>query len=139
MKKRPQGIVFNNTSMLDVIFIILIFFISVSRLREGWLEIRLPEASEPKEGAGSPGGGALVVAIDAQNRILANERPVAGERELAEEARRHAAASGPDAPVVFVTDRACAGGTLVAALKAVTDEGLRQISFSYQPRKEAGR
>lgn len=140
MRKRgTSGIVFNNTSMLDVIFIILIFFISVSRLKEGWLHLQLPEASAPQGKVAPPEREALVLSIDARNRILANQTPVATDEDLVRAVRRYASDAGPDAPVVFITDRAAASGTLVGALKTVTDEGLRHISFNYEPRKEGGK
>jgi len=135
MKKRPSKIAFNNTSMLDVIFIILIFFISVSRLQEGWINIKLPEARASEERSSAP-AMALTVSIDAENRIMADRREVAGETELAAVARKFAGDAGPEAPVVMIADRSSKSGTLVGALKAVRDAGLTNISFSYEPRKE---
>ncbi|MBI2932076.1 MAG: biopolymer transporter ExbD [Planctomycetes bacterium] len=136
MKKRQSRIVFNNTSMLDVIFIILIFFISISRLQEGWLDIRLPESEDDRQGARPSSGETLVISIDAEDRLMANRRALRNEQELAAVAREYASTGGAEAPVRFVADRASRSGTLVTTLKTVSDAGLRNISFGYEPKKE---
>jgi biopolymer transport protein ExbD len=107
----------------------------VSRLQEGWINIKLPEASASEQRSAGP-ALALTVSIDAENRIMADRRQVAGETELAAVAKKFAGDAGPEAPVVMIADRSSKSGTLVGALKAVRDAGLTNISFSYEPRKE---
>jgi biopolymer transport protein ExbD len=129
-----KGLVFNTTSMIDVIFILLVFFIAVSRLKEGKLALQLPEARGEAKVAKGDGREQLVVTLDRDNHLVVNRRSCATESEFAAAVRDHRGKHGAETPVVFVADRDSRSGALVGALKVVTDEGFRNISFTYEPR-----
>lgn len=139
MRKRPTRMAFNNTSMLDVIFIILIFFVSVSRLREGAVNIRLPGAEQGPKTEAAANDDLLVVSLDAADRLHLNGKALGGRGELAGLLRAEKARKGEDRRVVFQADRESSSGALVTALKTVSEEGFRNVAFEYEPRPEVVR
>lgn len=136
MKPRAPRFAFNTTSMIDVIFILLIFFIAVSRLKEGKLSLQLPQARSDTPGRVADEPGQLTIALDRENRVLVDRVACETEGAMTAAIRSHRERHGAESPVLFVADRESHSGALVSALKIVTDEGYRNISFSYEPRRE---
>jgi len=72
----------NMTPMLDIVFILLIFFIvTATFLQEQGYDMRPPEASEtPPNPDDSP---VILVQVDAENRVFVNQRATSEDRVLA--------------------------------------------------------
>ncbi len=109
----------NVTPMLDVVFIMLIFFIvTASFVKESGLDVNKPEAATAvkKEKAN------ILVAISATNEIWINRRRV-DERQLKPNIQRLHAES-PQGSVIVQADKAANVETLVKVMDAARDVGV---------------
>lgn len=136
MKRPGTKAGLNMTSMLDVIFILLVFFIAVSRLREAQVDLRLPTAEGPSASE-SVTESILTIAVDAGDGIHLNGRKVAGADELLDLLKKEKGTSADDRPVSVLADRDSHSGKLVEALRAVREAGFSRVSFAYEPRESA--
>ncbi len=109
----------NVTPMLDVVFIMLIFFIvTASFVKESGLDVNKPEAATAvkKERAN------ILVAISATNEIWINRRRI-DERQLKPNIQRLHAES-PQGSVIVQADKAANVETLVKVMDAARDVGV---------------
>lgn len=134
MKRPRRGVLMNTTSMLDVIFILLLFFVAVSKIRDGTIDLKLPSAEGKTVESSGKKDDEITVAVDKQDQLKLNGRTVGKERELLQ-ALKQEAAGGSQRRIVFLADRESHSGRLVSALKAVTEAGFQDISFVYQPQE----
>ncbi|MBB3183436.1 biopolymer transport protein ExbD [Halomonas fontilapidosi] len=113
----------NLTPMLDVVFIMLIFFIvTTSFIKESGVEIERPESS-----AASPQPDAqLMVAITAQGAIWVDGQPVDAHRVGNEVA---ALVSG-DGGVVIQADRKATTGLLIEVMDRIREAGVEQVAVA---------
>lgn len=87
----------NMTPMLDIVFILLIFFIvTATFLQEEGLDMRPPPESENPPETSSP---VILVQVDAESRVFVNQRLTSSDRVLAAVARIRAEA--PDSAVLI--------------------------------------
>ncbi|MDZ7791273.1 MAG: biopolymer transporter ExbD [Xanthomonadales bacterium] len=122
----------NITPMLDIVFIMLIFFIvTTSFIRETGVEVERPTAltAEPR-----PQGNVLI-AIRDNDEVWMNKQQVE-IHEVRPEVER-ARAENPESAVVLVADRGARTGTLVEVMDQVQAAGISRISISAEP--EGGR
>lgn len=131
MRKNRKSVVLQTTAMLDVIFILLIFFVAVSKVRDGKLDIRLADVREQEPRSGSNSEEAIVISVNRDDQIELNGIPVKDEIDLKEKLSRE----DPAARIVFAPDREARSGSLIATLKAVTDSGFQDVSFLYDPKR----
>ena len=132
-RKSRKQVVLQTTAMLDVIFILLVFFVAVSKVREGELDLRLPDVVEKGKGAGASDRKSLVISVDREDRICLNGVLLQDDTEL----RQKLAREDSSGRVLFAADRDSHSGPLVGALKAVTDSGFHDVSFLYDPKRGA--
>jgi len=113
----------NLTPMLDVVFIMLIFFIvTTSFIKESGVEIERPESS-----TASPQPDAqLMVAITAQGAIWVDGQPVDAHRVGNEVA---ALVSG-DGRVVIQADREATTGLLIEVMDRIREAGVEQVAVA---------
>ena len=133
MRKSRKSVVFQTTAMLDVIFILLIFFVAVSKVREGQLDIRLADVRAEETRPGSNSEEAIVISVTREDQIEINGVGVRDEVDLREKLSRE----DPAGRILFAPDREARSGSLIAALKAVTDAGFEDVSFLYDPKRSA--
>ncbi len=122
----------NITPMLDIVFIMLIFFIvTTSFIRETGVEVNKPTAltAEPR-----PQGNVLI-AIRDDDEIWMNKKQVE-IHEVRPEVER-AKAENPESAVVLIADRSSRTGMLVEVMDQVQAAGISRISVSAEP--EGGR
>ena len=119
--------------MLDVIFILLIFFVAVSKVREGELDIRLADVRAEETRSGSNSEKSIVISVTREDQIEINGVGVTDEVDLREKLSRE----DPDGRILFAPDREARSGSLIAALKAVTDAGFEDVSFLYDPKRSS--
>lgn len=62
------------TPMLDVVFLLLIFFIMATTFSRPVLNVVLPDAESSQQQ--QPGGREMVIAVDAAGRVLHNDREI---------------------------------------------------------------
>lgn len=137
MKRPAMKAAMNMTSMLDVIFILLIFFIAVSRLRDAKVDLRLPSAEGQAANEQAVTESILTIAVDASDGIHLNGRKIAGADELLEILKKEKGSSQDDRSVSVLADRDSHSGRLVEALRAVREAGFTRVSFAYEPRERA--
>lgn len=113
------------TPMLDVVFIMLIFFIvTASFIKEAGIEVTRPEAStsEPKENVN------ILVAISATNEIWMDKRRIDVRAVRANIERLHA--ENPKGAVVIQADNESNTETVAGVLDAAREAGVYDVSLA---------
>ena len=115
----------NITPMLDVVFIMLIFFIvTASFVKESGIDVNKPEAqtSEAKEKAN------ILIAIDASGAIWIDRREVDPRAVRANIERLHA--ENPQGTVVIQADEDARTGVLVRVMDAARLAGVYDVAIA---------
>ena len=130
-ERRNRAPDINITPLIDVVFLLLIFFMvstTFSRLTE--LEIELPEA---ESGAKEEQPATLEIVIDAEGRYfindnrLVNDRPETLRRALERELQ---AAGDETPPVVISADANTPHQAVITAMDMAQQVGLTRLSFA---------
>ena len=115
----------NLTPMLDVVFILLIFFIvTASFVKEAGIEVSRPAA----ESAVRQEHAAILIAIDARGGVWIDKRNVDPRAVRANVERLHL--QNPQGSVVILADRASHNGVLVEVLDQVRLAGVEKIAIA---------
>jgi len=115
----------NITPMLDVVFIMLIFFIvTASFVKEIGLDVNRPDA----ETTARPDRTNILVEITATNEIRIERRQVDPRALRANIERLHA--ENPQASVVIQADRASVTQTLITVMDAARQAGVYNVSIA---------
>jgi len=118
----------NLTPMLDVVFIMLIFFIvTATFIKETGLDVNRPDSPEA---AVVQEEGAILVIIDDTDDIWIDNRVVDPRAVRANVERMHA--EDPERPVVIQTGRTSSAETLVTVMDASRLAGVYNISIASQ-------
>ena len=115
----------NLTPMLDVVFIMLIFFIvTASFVKESGIDISRPPAAtaERKE------RGNILVAITANDQLWMDGRQIDPRSLRANIERLHA--ENPEGSVVIQADRLSKNGLLVQVMDAARQAGVNNVSLA---------
>ncbi|NRA40686.1 MAG: biopolymer transporter ExbD [Pseudomonadales bacterium] len=113
------------TPMLDVVFIMLIFFIvTASFVKESGIEVNRPEAST----AQAKPRASILVAINELGEIWINKRKVEEGQVRANIERLHA--ENPQGSVVVQADEEAKTRVLVAVMDAAREAGVRDVSLA---------
>jgi len=118
------------TPMLDVVFIMLIFFIvTASFIKEAGVEVNRPEAStqQPKDNVN------ILIAVNATNEIWMDKRRIDVRAVRANIERLHA--ENPKGAVVIQADNQSNTETVVAVLDAAREAGVYDVSLSTDPKR----
>jgi biopolymer transport protein ExbD len=118
----------NITPMLDIVFIMLIFFIvTTSFIRETGIDPQRPEAVT----AASQERGNILIGVSATGQIWMDKRPVelGAVRQLVEQAR----SESPESTVVIIADERASTGTVIDLMDQVRLAGVLNISVAAQP------
>ncbi|NOI89521.1 biopolymer transporter ExbD [Vibrio splendidus] len=117
------------TSMLDIVFIMLIFFIVTSSfVRESGVEVNRPQASNVV----SQKDAGIFVAITSTNDIFIDKRVVDVERVQA--TLEHLLLEQPDASLVIQADEHAYNGTVVKVMDAAKGAGVKNIALAAEKR-----
>ena len=117
----------NITPMLDVVFIMLIFFIvTASFVKEAGIDVNRPDAqtAELKEKAN------ILIAITAQNHIFVDRRRVDPRAVRANIERLHA--ENPQGTVVIQADKEAKTETLIQVMDASRQAGVFDVAIAAQ-------
>ncbi|MEO1040463.1 MAG: biopolymer transporter ExbD [Pseudomonadota bacterium] len=114
-RRRRQGsdqAEINMTPMLDIVFILLIFFIvTATFLQEQGIDMRPPPPSNEEPIDPDP---VILVQIDARNQVFVNQDPTSADRVIAAVSRLRAEA--PNSAVLIQPDDEALHGTIVQIL-----------------------
>ena len=117
----------NITPMLDIVFIMLIFFIvTTSFVKEKGLEVSRPSNSPPKEVKKNK--GPIVVRIDANGNITMKGRLL--EYKAVEANLEREKAEKPDSPLIIAAHPDAETETLVTILDAAEAVGVASVSVA---------
>lgn len=117
----------NITPMLDIVFIMLIFFIvTTSFIKESGIDVNRPTAqtAERKE------RGNILIALQSNGEIWIDKRSVDIRAVRANVERLHA--ENPQGSVVIVADREARTGSLVQVMDQVRQAGITEVSLAAQ-------
>jgi biopolymer transport protein ExbD len=124
MRKSEQSEV-NMTPMLDVVFIMLIFFIvTASYVKEAGVDVTRP----PAQTAISKGGGNIFIAITENGQIWIDRRQVDPRALRANIERLHA--ENPQGSVVIQADVDSKNGLLVQVMDAARSAGVDSVALA---------
>jgi len=118
----------NITPMLDIVFIMLIFFIvTTSFIRETGIDPQRPEAMT----AARQDRGNILIGISATGQIWMDKRQVelAAVRQMVEQARNES----PESTVVIIADERSETGILIDLMDQIRLGGILNISVAAQP------
>ena len=117
------------TSMLDIVFIMLIFFIVTSSfVRESGVEVNRPQASNVV----SQKDAGIFIAITSANDIYIDKRVVDVERVQA--TLEHLLLEQPEASLVIQADEHAYNGTVVKVMDAAKEAGVKKIALAAEKR-----
>ncbi len=113
------------TPMLDVVFIMLIFFIvTTSFVKESGISVNTPsaETAQQQESAN------IFIAINEAGQVWIDQRPVDSRAVRATVARLHA--ENPAGTVVIQSDEKAATGVLVEVMDQIRMAGIEKIAVA---------
>ena len=128
-QQEQDGAEIDLTPMLDVVFIMLIFFIvTASFVKESGIEVNRPDAqtAELKEKAN------ILIAITANNQIYVDRRKVDPRAVRANIERLHA--ENPQGTVVIQADKESKTETLIQVMDASRQAGVFDVAIAAQDR-----
>jgi biopolymer transport protein ExbD len=124
MREQPQSEV-NMTPMLDVVFIMLIFFIvTASFVKEAGVDVSRP----PAQTAINKDKGNILVAITENNQIWIDRRQVDPRSLRANIERLHG--ENPQGSIVIQADKKSQNSFLVAVMDAAKAAGVSEIAIA---------
>jgi len=113
------------TPMLDVVFIMLIFFIVVaSFLKEAGIEVNRPDATESDSNSDAV---SIVVKIAGDDQIWMDNRRIDIRAVRANIAK--VLATDPEAPFTVKTERGASAKTLIQVGDAAREAGVKQVNW----------
>jgi len=129
-RRRGSQAFINITSLIDVMFLLLIFLVVSTTFKEqAAVNLTLPRSSTAEAAVEGP----AVLALTADGRLLLNDRSLP-EPQLRQELRRLRAASGEDR-IVLRADARSEHGEVVRLIDMVRESGFTRVSLS--ARREA--
>jgi biopolymer transport protein ExbD len=120
------------TSMIDVIFILLAFFVCVSELKKGHLDVEVPKVSDASSEPSGPAGDPIVVEVTGDDRVSVGGKVAASDDELARLIAQAVERLGTDAPVHLSGDRSAKNGTMMRVVSHLSKAGLKKIEFAVE-------
>lgn len=127
--ERRDEIDLNLTPLIDVVFLLLIFFmVSTTFEKTSKLKIQLPEASAKAE---QQADKKILVGIDVKGRYYINDRQLVNSQlKTLKLALMKVAGDNKDIPVVLRADAKTPHQSVVTAMDAASQLGLTRLSIS---------
>jgi biopolymer transport protein ExbD len=118
----------NITPLIDMVFILLIFFIvTTSFVKETGIDVSRPIAST----AVSKAKATILIGLDEGDRIFLDRREIDVRAVRANVER--ALAENPEGSVVIVADKASSTGTAILVMDACRLAGAKNVSIAAKP------
>ncbi len=132
-KARRQGAEINVAPLVDMVFILLIFFlVTTSFVKEAGVTINRPTAAT----AVVPEKTGILIGVTRENRIYMNHREIDTRTVRANVER--AMAENPEGQVIIVADRASLTGTIIGVMDGCRAAGAKNISVATRQPAESG-
>lgn len=126
--QQEEEINLDMTPMLDIVFIMLIFFIvTTSFIKESGVDVARPSAKTAEVKA----RGNILIAITDSNEVWIDKRRVDLRAIRANVERLHA--SNPEGAVIIQADKASRNGALVQVIDQARLAGVSEISIAASP------
>jgi biopolymer transport protein ExbD len=130
-EKRARGLIINVTSLIDVMFLLLIFFMVTSTFKnQPAINLVLPRSSTATETVSTP----TILYLTSDGKVFLNDQLMAAD-ELGRELERLHAASGDDR-MVMSADQDADHGDVVELIDTIKNSGFTRVSIS--ARKSGG-
>lgn len=133
--KQPEEVDLNITPLIDVVFLLLIFFmVSTTFDHESEVNITLPTASKEIAQAKPD---AINVAIDNESRIFINKNELVNSQiSTIKEALYDISADLEDAPIIISADEETPYQVVIRTMDAARQLGLVKITFATRINEE---
>lgn len=130
-KPRKRSLILNLTSLIDVLFLLLIFFmVTTTFLSQPAINLELPEAKNADAVRQTP----IVVHVDQFGRVFLNDEPL--ELPLLEEALSRRMDQSTDKSVVLKADSRVSHGAVVHVLDMIKGAGVEKLVVSTEPEEK---
>lgn len=126
IRRRPPHFGIDITPLMDVMFMLLIFFVLTSAFLQPGLPLKLPRAETAEE----PREADMTISVEADGRCYLNNEPSTIEGIRGSLVRL--AADKPSAVVVLQGDERVPYGELFPFLSAAREAGIASIDLSYE-------
>lgn len=128
--KKEDSIDVNLTPLIDVVFLLLIFFmVSTTFDKHSKLKVTLPESSADVQPQQQP--NTIELTIDAKGRYYINERQLVNTTlDTLTRALKKTAAGNTDTPIVLKADASTPHHAVVTAMDAASQSGLTRLSIA---------
>jgi biopolymer transport protein ExbD len=127
LDKPVKKVAINLTSLIDVLFILIIFFtVSSTFLEQPGIELKLPEA----ESSQSHTAQKIIVYVDRDENIFLNENPI--ELEKVAEHVELLISAQTDKSVVLHADEEVSHGVMITIMDLLRKRGIYKIVISTQ-------
>ena len=124
-ERKGRGTVINVTSLIDVMFLLLIFFMVSSTFKlQPAIELTLPRSTTAAEVASTP----AVVYLASDGRLFLNEQPL--ERDQLKARLRERLAASSDDRIVLRADQSAEHGDVVELIDLIKESGFRRVSLA---------
>ncbi len=130
-RRTPEEPQINLTSLIDVVFLLLIFFmVTTTFVNNSGLEIRLPEAGSetPAEAENT-----LEVAVDAADRVYVRGEPVASDPQTLRRELQKLAGGDFQRPLRIRADGRARHQAVVQVMDAAAALGFERVDIATQP------
>ena len=123
------------TSMIDVIFILLAFFVVVSETKKGRLQVDVPEVEGAQISTGEAPPASVTVEITAKDEIYFEGQRAADDASLRALIKRRLQSLGAapgKVPVHVAGDRLARHGTTLRVIGALSQAGFRKFQYAVE-------
>jgi biopolymer transport protein ExbD len=133
--RRRRAPEINLTSLIDVVFLLLIFFmVSTTFDRIGHLKLQLPKSDAAAQEEKTP--DRITVAVDAEGHYYVNDQELINtDIATVKRALEQLAGGRGDVPVVIAADGKAQHQAVITVMDAASQVGLTRLAFSIEPRK----
>jgi len=127
--RRKDELDLNITPLIDVVFLLLIFFmVSTTFEMKSEINLKLPESSETLRELKPD---SVMIAIDAQGRVFVNDNPLVNSQiSTVREAIRQASTDLTDPAVIINADANATHQSVVRVMDAARQLSLTKITFA---------
>ena len=120
------------TSMIDVIFIVLAFFICVTEIKKGSLDVDVPQVPQASQSEPAEALEPLVVEVTAGDEVYIDGQHAADDEALRTLITEVVARGGTEVPVHVAGDRAASNGAMMRVVSHLSAAGLQKIVFAVE-------
>lgn len=129
-RTRKRSVIINLTSLIDVLFLLLIFFmVSTTFVSQPAISLQLPTAVHSEAERQAP----IVVHVDENGRVYLNDEPI--ELALLEQELISRLADQIEKSVVLKADSRVSHGVVIHVLDLIKGAGVRKLVVATEPEK----